>query len=111
MNLPCFVLPYQWSPSRWKTFVSVLTQTIPLTGGCCGGPAAASAAVLEVFFADEAAGGAAGGGAEAGAERPAAGAIADPFAVELAADAVTMGLIFSIVDLETPARERSAAEE
>src|SRR5580765_8098849 len=117
MNFPCLVFPYQWSPSRWKTFVSVLTQTISLAGGCCGVPAAASEAVLEVFFA-EAAGGAAGGGSEVGAERLVAGAIEDevscaelPFAMEPAADAVTRGLIFSIVDLETPARERSPAEE
>ena len=33
MYLPFLVFPYQWSPSRWKTFVSVLTQTIPGDGG------------------------------------------------------------------------------
>src|SRR5262249_7440225 len=110
MNFPCLVLPYQWSPSRWKTFVSVLTQTIPLTGGCCAA-AAGPAAVFAVCLADEAAGGAAGGGSEAAAGFPVAGAIEDPFAIELAADAVTSGPILPIVEALTPARERSAAEE
>jgi hypothetical protein len=26
---PCLVLPYQRSPSRWYTFVSVFTHTMP----------------------------------------------------------------------------------
>ena len=30
---PCLVLPYQRSPSRWYTFVAVLTHTIPDPAG------------------------------------------------------------------------------
>lgn len=33
MYLPCTVRPYQRSPSRWYTFVSRLTQTMPFDGG------------------------------------------------------------------------------
>jgi hypothetical protein len=32
MNLPSLVLPYQRSPSRWKTLVFVCTRTMPLAG-------------------------------------------------------------------------------
>ena|SRR5436190_22117350 len=97
MYLPCLVFPYHLSPSRWNTFVSVLTQTMPLTGG---GPADSDIPALEEedFEAmdgllEEAA---AGWEAAAGAA----------FAAT-----VTSGLIFSIVFAETPAFDRSATEE
>ncbi|MBV8810877.1 MAG: hypothetical protein JO033_19585 [Acidobacteriaceae bacterium] len=44
MYLPFFVLPYQRSPARWYTFVSVLTQTMPLPAG--GGVRAAEVELL-----------------------------------------------------------------
>src|SRR5215831_10354420 len=109
MNLPCFVLPYQRSPSRWKTFVSVLTQTIPLTGGCWGVPAAGSAAgfpeagweaiLLEPAEREVSVVGAAGFGG---------GAVS---AAALLAETVTIEPILSIVDALTPARDKSATEE
>src|SRR6266851_10084017 len=100
MYLPCLVFPYHLSPSRWKTFVSVLTQTMPLTGGAWAG---ADAAVLE--DEEDAFGGAAAGllaGAGGGAEAAGAAALALT---------VTSGLIFSIVLAGTPAFDRSPTEE
>lgn len=35
MNFPCFVLPYQRSPSRWYTPESRFTHTMPFCGGSC----------------------------------------------------------------------------
>src|SRR5215471_11558628 len=117
MNLPCLVLPYQWSPSRWKTFVSVLTQTIPLTGGCWGVPAADSAVFEDVdeaviFELDEeelvdfevSVAGAAGADAAGFAGGAASATAAFP-------ETVTMPPILSIVDLFTPARDRSDTDE
>ena len=97
MYLPFFVFPYQWSPSRWKIFVSVLTQTIPGDGGgwyCAG-------AELEALEEDAAgpfddAGAPGGTGADEDAVRP--------------PDTVTIGEILPMVPCETPARERSATD-
>src|SRR6516165_1756407 len=84
MYLPCFVLPYQRSPSRWNTLVSVLTQTMP---------------------------GAAGAGAIDWVPC-AAGEGAALFALPIGgAPTVTSGEISSIWRLETPARLRSATDE
>src|SRR5438876_11182102 len=99
MYLPCLVFPYHLSPSRWKTFVSVLTQTMPLTGGFSPGGDTA----LEVE--EEAVGGAASCLlAAAGWGAGAAGA-AD------LAPTVTRGVIFSIVLAGAPAVDRSPAAE
>src|SRR2546425_672102 len=100
MYLPCLVFPYHLSPSRWKTFVSVLTQTMPLTGGAWAGADTAALEDEEDAFGDAAADllAGAGGGAETGG----AAALAPAF---------TSGRIFSIVSAETPARDRSGTEE
>jgi hypothetical protein len=101
MNFPSFVLPYHGSPWRWKTFVAVLTQTIPAAGAVRGsteeagaGDAGGGALVRGETFA----------GAGAGAAVPAGARRASP------APAVTIGEIFSIVFGETPARDRSATD-
>src|SRR5947209_7931474 len=85
MYLPFLVFPYQRSPSRWKTFVSVLTHTIPGEGGgwyCAGAELADfdagadlagaldDAGALEVAGALEAAGAPGGTGADEDALRP-----------------------------------------
>src|ERR1700675_2540541 len=99
MYLPCLVFPYHLSPSRWNTFVSVLTQTMPLTGG---GPAGSDTRAVEAEDFEAADGLLAE--ADAGAGWEAAGGAA--FAAT-----VTRGLIVSIVLAGTPAFDRSATEE
>src|SRR5580704_12479147 len=58
MYCPCLVLPYQGSPSLWKTFVEVLTHTFPPpppgacgivegSTGCCFALVLAGAVVVE----------------------------------------------------------------
>src|SRR5215472_14524098 len=101
MNLPCFVFPYQRSPSRWYTFVSVFTHTIPFTGGCCAGWEADSVLAPRAGAAL-----AAGCGAGAGSTSRAAGgggAYAWRAGAAACAPTVTSGVIFSIVLLGTPA--------
>src|ERR1700758_1372613 len=71
MYFPCLVFPYQRSPSRWKTFVSVFTHTMPSAGGACADSALEAAGAEELaFFADEPE---AAAGAAAGAEEAAEG--------------------------------------
>ena len=97
MYWPFLVLPYQRSPSRWNTFVSVLTQTMPGAGGgwyCAG---ADVEALEDAAGAFDAAGAPGGTGAEEDAVRP--------------PDTVTIEEILLIVACGTPARDRSATDE
>ena len=106
MYFPFFVLPYQRSPSRWKIFVSVLTQTIPGDGGgwyCAGvelvdfeAEVLDGGGALDLAAVFEDAGAPGGTGADDEALRP--------------LETVTRGEILVIVPWETPARERSATD-
>ena len=103
MYFPCLVLPYHRSPARWKTFVSVLTHTIPGAGGGTAGVDAV-VALLEAALGLE------------------AGAVAVVFVegvlllVEcvdfdaVCVRVVTRGVILVIVASGTPAFDSSATE-
>src|SRR5689334_19152484 len=95
MNCPFLVLPYQRSPSRWKTFVLVFTHTIPFTGGVCAVVADAAVDAAGVLA-----------GVELVAAAGAAGAlVAAPPATGFT---VTSGVIFVIVAAGTPAFFKSS---
>ena len=70
MNLPCLVLPYHRSPSRWNTLLSVLTQTMPFTGGTCATVSVPVAVVFAASVVLVATAGAAGPARNAEDERP-----------------------------------------
>src|SRR5262245_58786904 len=103
MNLPCFVLPYQRSPSWWNTPLSVLTHTIPFAGGTRASVVLDLAASVLLPPADVA----------VLSTLSAAGFF--PWATGAGAGGVpetdTSGEILSIVFLDTPALERSSTAE
>src|SRR5712691_5366791 len=66
MYWPFFVWPYQRSPARWNTFVSVLTQTMPGWAGAGAGAVASGGGFVAVGRGGAAAGGVARGGRIAG---------------------------------------------
>src|SRR5262249_52023851 len=108
IHLPSLVLPYQRSPSLWKTLVSVLTQTIPFWGGVRASWSAGAVAVVVVLaavaaFVVSVALGAGGVVVVAGGAAPAPPAAAAPAAVPT----VTSGVILAMVALGTPAFSRS----
>src|SRR5512135_2908703 len=108
MYLPCLVFPYHLSPSRWKTLVSVLTQTIPFAGGAGWLVAWACEAGAGLLAGCSARLGSAGAGLAA-----AAGFAAGAMGLEAAgaAPTTTRDWILPIVLLETPAFARSSTEE
>src|SRR5207245_9407611 len=92
MNLPSFVLPYQRSPSRWKTLLFVFTHTIPAAGGDFASTCAGSVVSEVPAFSLCADAGAAGG----------------VVAADVAVDpTVTSAVVFTLVLFGTPDLDRA----